>query len=129
MLSGLVLNSDATVNNFKEIGSKQFIPGEQFTLVVRLFNNELDLRYIPPVTTLRSITFNNRDGSTLTKSNADITVFTDDRSIMSVVISEAESLELSSGNFSFELDILGDGSEIRKGIVLSGLSPNNEGAC
>jgi hypothetical protein len=92
-------------------------------------NNELGLRYIPPTTALRSITFNNRDGSTLVKTNADITVLTDDRSIMSVTISELESADLASGSITFSLDMLGDGSEVRKGYIPSALSAFNEGVC
>ena len=41
-------------------------------------NNELDLRYIPPVATIVTMKFNNLDGTTLTKvSPGDITILTD----------------------------------------------------
>ena len=129
MLAGTILNSDAQVNNFVEIKTKQFIPGEQFRLVIRIINDEVALRYIPPSTATKKITFNKIDGETFQKLNADITFETDDRSIMYVTIQESESLDMASGSFTFELDMLGDGSEIRKGIATNGLSRNIDGAC
>lgn len=130
MLSGKILNSDAQLNNFIEIGSKQFIPGSQVKLVFRLTNTELDdLRYIPGSASTIKLTFNKLDGSTLEKTNADITKFTDDRSIMSVVLEESETEELQDGSFSFELDLLGDGTQIEKGVISNALSRVIDGAC
>lgn len=129
MLSGQILNSDAQLNNFIVLGSKEFIPGSQFRLYIRIINEDLDLRYIPANTATRSITFNNLDGTTLVKSNADITVLSDDRSIMYVDIEESESENLAGGNFSFALDILGDGTQIEKGIVRNAIARVIEGEC
>lgn len=122
MLTGNILNSTATLNNFTLITTKTFIPGDQFKLVIQLFDSELDLRYIPPSTTLHTFVFNNVDGSTLTKVDADMTVFADDRSLISINISAVESMTLQGGNFTFFLDLLGDGTQISKGIVQLGLS-------
>lgn len=121
MLQGSILNSDASNNNFIVIGTKQYIPGEEFKLVIRLLNVELDLRHFMVATAKPSITLNNLDGTTLIKDDTIITIF-DDRSIMSVIISEAESNNLASGNFAFSIDVLGDGTQIVKGLVQNGLS-------
>lgn len=129
MLSGQILNSDAQLNNFVVIGSKSFIPGSQFRLYIRILNDDLGLRYIPAATATRTITFQNQDGTTFQKLNADITVLTDDRSIMYVDIEESESETLMSGNFSFEIDVAGDGNNIMKGIVKNALSRILEGEC
>lgn len=129
MLSGQILNSDASLNNFIVIGSKSFIPGSQFRLYIRILNDDLGLRYIPAATATRTITFQNLDGTELVKANADITVLSDDRSIMYVDIEESESENLQGGNFSFEIDVAGDGSNIMKGIVNNALSRVIEGAC
>lgn len=129
MLSGQILNSDAQLNNFIVIGSKSFIPGSQFRLYIRILNDDLGLRYIPAATATRTITFQNLDGTELVKTNADITVLSDDRSIMYLDIEESESENLQGGNFSFEIDVAGDGSNIMKGIVNNALSRIIEGAC
>ena len=130
MLAGTILNSDAQLNYFVEIKTKQFIPGEQFKLVIRLVNDELgSLRYIPPSTATFSVNLNKTDGTILTKTNADITPFTDDRSILSILIQESESEELASGSFTFSIDMLGDGTEIKKGIATNALSRTIDGSC
>jgi len=125
MLTGQILNSDASVNNFIITDSKGFIPGEQFDLIVRLHNSELDLRYVPATTAIITFNFNNIDGTSFSKVSA--AVDSGDRSLRKMTISEAESENLQGGNFSFEVDVLGDGTEIRKGIVSNGLAKFIEG--
>ena len=124
MLAGNILTSDSTLNNFEIIDTKDFVPGEEFTLFMRIVNPERnDLRYIPLNTAIITLTFTKNDGTTFTKiSPGDVTILTDDRSIMSVSISEVESLDLTGGNFRFQIDRLGDGSQILKGTVQQGLS-------
>lgn len=128
MLSAQILNSDATLNNFNVLDTKNFIPGEEFKLVIRVIDIEKnDLRYVPPATTIATFTFNKNDGTTFTKT---ANILADDRSIMDMTIEEAESIDLAGGNFSFELDVLGDGTKIVKGQVQNGLSKNLiDGAC
>lgn len=120
MLSGQILNSDASLNNFIVIDSKGFIPGEQFDLVVRLRNDELSLRYVPALTAIITFTFNNTDGTTLDKVATPVD--SGDRSMQKTTISEAESELLLSGNFSFTVDVLGNGTEIKKGIASNSLA-------
>lgn len=127
MLSGQILNSDATLNNFIVTDSKGFIPGEQFTLIVRLQNDELDLRYVPGVASIITFTFNKTDGTALEKTSTALDA--GDRSLRSMEITEAESEELLGGNFSFEVDVDGDGQNIRKGIVRNGLARFIDGDC
>ena len=129
MLAGQILNSEATVNNFIVLGGKSFIPGSQFKLFIRVINDDLNLRYVPPATATRTITLIGLDGTDIVKSNADITVLGDDRSIMCVTIEESESENLQGGNFSFSIDVNGDGTDIKKGIVSNGLSRVIEGVC
>lgn len=127
MLSGQILNSDATLNNFVVTDSKEFIPGEQFDLVTRLINSELDLRYVPPLAAVITFTFNSTDGSTFTKTGA--VVDSGDRSMQKVTIEESESETLLGGNYLFEVDVLGDGSQIKKGVVSNGLARFLDGDC
>lgn len=129
MIQGQILNSQATLNNFKVIGAKEFIPGSQFTVFLRLFDTETELRYIPANTATKSIILTNLDGTETTILNANITTLADDRSIMSFIIEESVSTNLAGGNFRFEIDVAGDSSIIEKGVVLNGLSRVIEGAC
>ncbi|MCG3175359.1 MAG: hypothetical protein MOGMAGMI_00288 [Candidatus Omnitrophica bacterium] len=127
MLFGQVLNSDATLNNFKVLGSKSFIPGETITLVIRIINSENNLRYIPPSAAIKTLIFNKKDGTELVIDDADITSFADDRSILSTIISDTDSEDLMGGTFKFILDINGDGTVIYKGLIEGGLELTLEG--
>lgn len=119
MLSGKVLNSGATTNNFVEIGSLEFISGEELTVVIRIHDPELDLRYIPPTTNITTFTLNKPDGTDLEKTG---TMDTDDRSIIRFTLSETETADLLGGNIKYSLDILGDGTQIKKGVVQNALA-------
>jgi len=127
MLNGQILNSDASLNNFIVTNSKGFIPGEQFDLVVRIFNDELSIRYVPPTTAIIKFTFTNTDGTTLEKTSAPVDAL--DLSMQKMTIEETESANIIGGNFSFEIDVLGDATQIRKGIVENGLAKFIEGNC
>ena len=127
MLSGQVLNSDASLNNFIVTDSKPFIPGEEFDLVIRFINDELDLRYVPPATNIATFTFNKTDGTTFTKIAS--VLDSGDRSIVKMTISETESADLLGGNIIFELDINGNGSVIKKGVVKNALARFIDAGC
>lgn len=126
MITAKILNSDATLNNFKEIGSLDFIPGAETKLVIRLQDTQLDLRHIPPATATIKLIFNQTDGSTLEKTT---TEFADDRSMQFITLEEAETDLLLGGNFTMEIDVLGDASKIEKGIVSNGLRKIVIGDC
>lgn len=126
MITAKILNSDALLNNFKEIGSLDFVPGAEVTLVIRLFDTQLSLRHIPPAAAITKIFLNKTDGTILEKT---MTPLTDDRSIQSVVLEEAETDVLLGGNFTLEIDVIGDGSKIEKGMVQNGLRKIVIGDC
>lgn len=119
MIIGKILNSAATLNNFTEIGSLEFIGGEQLTVFVRISDSQIGLRYIPPVTNITTFTINKSDGTTF---DVVATPLADDRSIMSFSISELESADMLGGNVRISLDILGDGTEIKKGLIANAFS-------
>ncbi len=113
-----IINSDWTLNSWKVIGTLDFQPGETSKLVMRLFDNAEDLRYIPLSTTIMTVTFNTTTG-TLDRV---ATLNADDRSFAEIQFTAAEMSTLIGGNAIFTLDEVGDGSVINKGIARNALS-------
>lgn len=120
MLRSRLLNSDAQLNNFKEIETINYVPGEDFTVVFRLFLDQLGIRYIPPATATVTIDILKSDGTKLNKSAT--VVDSDDRSIWSFDIDGSESSELSGFNIEITVDILDDGTDLKKSILQNALS-------
>lgn len=132
MLSGQILSSDTTLNDFDVLDTKNFIPGEAFTLFFRVTNPEKDdLRYVSPATAKITVTINKNDLTTIVKDSdgTDVAFLAGDFSIVSVAISATESVDVLGGNFKFELDLLNDGTQIIKGTVKQGLSKVLDGDC
>lgn len=127
MISAQILNTDATLNNFEELTSAEFIPGEQFRLVIRLLDTTKDLRYVPASSTILTLILQKTDGTELEKTATVLDA--GDRSIQYVDISELESEDLLGGNIQLKLDIAGDGTNIRKGMIYNGLQKVITGDC
>lgn len=115
MLSAVIINEDAELNWFFEIGSADFVPGSTVKLCLQLINEEKELRYIPPETAELTLKFLKTDGSELEK--AATLIDADDRSLWTVSLTAEESLEIVGGNVLLSLDILGDGTEIKLGVI------------
>ena len=47
MIRARLINSDATINNFNEIGSLEFTPGSEFVIKLQLYNSQLNNRHLP----------------------------------------------------------------------------------
>ena len=89
-LSADILNPEASLNFWIVLESRDFIPGEELLLVFRITNPEVGLRFIPLAGSVVDFTFNNADGTTLTKTAA---LNVDDRSIATITLQEAETQE------------------------------------
>jgi len=126
MITAKILNSAATLNNFIEIGTLGFAPESETTLVIRLWDQQLNLRRVPPATAIITGFFNNQDLSVLPKV---FTPLTDDRSILSITFTEVETLDLVGGSFKIQEDSLGNGSVILLGYVNAGLTRNILNGC
>ena len=118
MYTARILNNSATLNYFQEMSAAEFVPGENLTLIFRLHQPDINLRYIPNSSAIVTFTFNLSDGTTLDVVGVPNS---DDRSIMTISISAANSALLLGGNVPFEIDMTGDGSNIKKGLIQNAL--------
>lgn len=96
-----MLNEDATLNNFQDIGSAQFAPGVALKLVMRLQQTQRDLRYVPDAAATFSMDFLLSDNTTLTK----VPTFLDagDRSLLVVELTDVETELLIGQNLVVEV--------------------------
>lgn len=127
MIIGKILNENATTNNYKFIESQEFLPGFAFTCTFQIFDDQMGLRYIPPVTNVVTIILNKTDGTQLEIVG---THNVDDRSMVTFEVTALQASTIYSGNFTFELDLLGNGTSVKAGIVERGLRKiTNLGEC
>jgi hypothetical protein len=125
MLSAQILDSHATVNSFEVIESLNFIPGEETTLVLRLYQPQRrdKLRWVAGATATLTLHIPQADGTELELA---ATPMVGDFSIWSVLLTEAQTAEFIGGNFTFELV---EGTVTTLGYVQNGLSLINTGVC
>jgi len=112
-ITAKILNSDYTINSFTEKSAFEFMPGESKKLVIRLLDPANNLRYIPLSTSVIVAKFLTTD-SELSKVGI---MNANDRSIIEFVILASESSTMVGGTIIFEIDELGDGSQITLGSI------------
>lgn len=129
MLTGKVLNSNASLNDFRYLENLEFMVGSKIKFAFRLYNHQLNERHVPPDTAVTKVYFNQTDGTQLEKTAT--VIDSGDRSMLYVDISEAESENLMGGNVTFQVDVMGDGSVIEKGWIQLALSKvsTSSGSC
>lgn len=101
VLAMQMLNEDASLNSFFNIGSAQFIPGSPVKLVMRIMQTARDLRYIPDAAATFSLTLKNSDGTTLVKTPTILDA--GDRSIVSVSLTGLETALLIGQNLTLTI--------------------------
>lgn len=94
ILSLKVINSDATLNNFQEIGSAKFVPNQSLKIAMRLMQTERNLRYVPDSAATVSVTFKQSTGPDIVKAAS--FVDTGDRSLILVELTDLETANLIS---------------------------------
>lgn len=127
MLTAQLVTSDVTLNNYQFVSTLTFIPGEQTRLAFTIIqpNKTNKIRYVVADAGFVEVILRNADGSTLTKTMSPLTQTSPaatDRATWFADLSELETTDLLGGNFTFSVDVLGDGTEILKGWVQNGLS-------
>jgi hypothetical protein len=123
MISAKLLNSQASLNDFFEVGAIEFIPGENVTIAFQIHLVEKEIRYIPPVAATITLSFVNSDGDSFDKTATVIDA--DDRSMWKVVLSQVETETLAGQNVEGSLDVNGDASVIYKFLLENILQRTN----
>lgn len=119
MLLGKMINSAASLNNFHDIGSIDYVLADQITLNFQLYDPQMKQRYVAPSTAIVTATFNNMDGSSFTQVGTFLNAL--DQSLITVALSRTQTSQLLGGNVVFTVDVLGDGTQIIRGIIYSAL--------
>jgi hypothetical protein len=118
-----VLNSDATLNDFRSLSTHRFYNGEDSVVVLRLKKYDTNLRYIPDAGATFSVSLLKSDGTSLVKIPTN--PFADDRSIIEFSITAAESEELISQDIVVSMV---EGAATKKAVAKVGLT-KNLGSC
>lgn len=120
MLLGKMINNAASLNDFRSIGSVCYVLGDKVTMNFQLFDEQLKLRYVPPSTAIITVTFNNMDGTTFTQVGSFIDPL--DQSLITVPLTAIQTAQLLGGNVTFTVDVLGDATQILRGMIFSALN-------
>lgn len=116
MLDIRLLNSDAELNNFRQIGSYEYVPGEDVTVVLRLFDSQLGIRYIPDSGATLTATFQTKSGTDLVKTASELDA--GDRSIWTFDLSQSDTADIIGQNFTVSLT---EGANLSKGVAQNSL--------
>lgn len=111
-----VLNDDATLNNWQEIGIAQVVRGSDAKINLQIFQADRKIRYVPSVSAVITADFLNSDGTTLSKTAT--FPFADDRSIIQLSFTDAETVSLIGQNIVVEIQ---EGSNTSIAILQMGL--------
>jgi hypothetical protein len=119
MILGKMINNAASLNSFSYIGSVDYVLGDAVTINFQLFDPQTKMRFIPPSTAITTVTFNNMDGSSFMATGTFINAL--DQSLIAVSLPTTSTGQLLDGNVIFTVDLLGDGTQIVRGIIYSAL--------
>lgn len=116
LLTLKVLNEDATLNNWVDIGSAQIARGSDAKLNLQLIQVDRKIRYVPDVAAVITADFLNSDGTTLSKTAT--FPFVDDRSIIQFTFTDAETALMIGQNLVVDVQ---EGSNTSIAILQLGL--------
>lgn len=124
MLSAVLINPEATLNNYYPQDSVDFVAGSAVTMAFQITQSSKKAtpwpsgeRYVSPSTAIVTFTMNNNDATDFEVVGSFIDV--GDRSLVSLSLSAAQTLNLQSGAITFTIDLLGDGTQILNGVILN----------
>jgi hypothetical protein len=105
--------------------SAQIVGGETAIVVVRLFQLDKKIRYIPSETAEFSVDLLQSNGDVLTKSLS-FKFEDDDRSILQLELDDEETQTIISQNLIVKIT---EGADIRMAVLQQGLQKVNLGKC
>lgn len=120
MINTKLINSEATLNDFFDIDNVEYTPGENLTVAFRLFNEQKNIRYIPPAAATVSVMYTDTSGVDQTKAASNIDA--DDRGMWSVSFTQAETLTLASPSLKITVDVNGDATVLEISVLRNILS-------
>jgi hypothetical protein len=109
MLKVKLIDEQATLNNFKYVDTKEYIPGQRLVLNVQILDAETGQRLIPDSGAQINAIFQQSDGTELTIPGSAL-FDPDDRSMYQFVLTGAQTLLVIGGNVRFDLDFNGSGT-------------------
>lgn len=124
-LSLQVLNSDAILNSFIDIGVQRFTSGDDVVFVFKLWQPDKNIRYVPAVGAVITCDFKKSDNTTVAKTAT--LPFADDRSIIKFTLTGAETAELISQNIKVQIDEAGVISSAFKQSAIQKVTVDNLG--
>ncbi len=107
MLKVKLVDEAATLNNYKNVDVKEYIPNFQFTLNFQILKTETNLRLMPSTSAKLNVLLQLRDGTSLTKA-ATMKFNPQDTSMWTVSFNATESNNIVGSNFQVFLDMAGD---------------------
>lgn len=121
-----VLNDDATLNNWEDLGGTvQIVRGSDVKLILQLFQVERKIRYIPIDAAVITVALLKSDQTTITKTAS--FPFADDRSIIEFDLSAAETAVLIGQNLAVMIveDVVTNIAVLQQGLQI--ISPMQTG--
>lgn len=117
MLTLDLVSKNPQLNTFTLSNNFQFASGEDVKVIMRLFQPDLKIRYIPTVGATITIDLKKSDGTILTKTCS--FTFADDRSIIEFSLTALESTTIISQNLVVKIV---DGSTTQFAVLQYGLT-------
>lgn len=118
MLAIKLLNDQATLNNFYNVSSRDYIPGDAFTLNFQIFDSQTKQRFMADADATIEVVFQKNDGSELTVE-ADV-LFETDRSMWSVEMTAESTETIVGANFMVVMTTEVDEED----VIVSGMAYN-----
>jgi len=120
-----IVSKNPTLNAFTLSKNFQFASGEDVKVTMRLFQSDLNIRYVPGASAVITVPLKKSDGTTLTKTCA--FTFADDRSIIEFTLSAAESATVISQNLVANIV---EGGQTKIAVLQYGLTRQiTDGSC
>jgi hypothetical protein len=129
MITAVIINTQATLNNFAVTNTVSYVPGTTAKLNFQIQDPETGIRLIPGTGATCTAAFLKNDGTNNVKT-CTMLFNPDDRSLWTTTLSPTDTMSIIGSNFILTLDVLGDGTDIRQGLIRDAIAQILiDGAC